>query len=76
MPKTQSEQVEQTQNTIGVVVIVAAIGMTFGLLGSEISGIDDWDAVRTPAFVGKSLIHISTVIASAIGGSLIKRRHK
>jgi hypothetical protein len=67
---------EQQQRTTGIVVIVAAVGMTFGLLGAEITSLEGWEAATTPSFVGKAFIHISTVIASAIGGNLIGKRRK
>jgi len=62
------------QRTMGIVVVIAAMGMTLGLVGAEIASLQNWDTITTPAFIGKTFIHISTVIASAVGGSLFSKR--
>jgi hypothetical protein len=60
-----------TNTTTGWVIFVAAIGMTMGLLGAELSALQDWAPIYTPAFVGKACIHLATVISAFIGGKLI-----
>lgn len=56
---------------IGWAVLIAALGMTLGLLGNEISGLTSWDQTITPAFVGKAFIHLSVVIGAWVGGKLM-----
>lgn len=55
----------------GFVVLIAAVGMLSGLLGNEISSLPTFAQVYTTAFIGKSLIHISTVIGAYIAGQMI-----
>lgn len=59
-----------TQNMAGWVLAIAALGMMAGLLGNEIASMPAWDTVWTPAFVGKALGHLGTVIAAYVGGRL------
>lgn len=60
-----------TRTTTGMAFGLAALGMTVGLLGAEISQLQDWQPVVTPAFVGKSLMHVATVIAAYVSGQLV-----
>lgn len=60
-----------TPTTTGWFLFIAALGMMAGLMGAEVSGLPDWAPIITPAFVGKALIHVSTVVAAFIGGKLI-----
>lgn len=59
---------------IGWAVLIAALGMTLGLLGNEISGLQSWDQTMTPAFVGKAFIHLSVVAGAWVGGKLMPSR--
>lgn len=63
-----------SQTTQGWIVFVAAMGMVLGLLGAEVGQLTAWDSAMSPAFVGKSLIHVATVIAAFVGGRLIPTR--
>ncbi len=60
-----------TRSVSGLVLFVAALGMMAGLLGAEIAQLNNWDPVLTPAFLGKALIHIATVITAYISGQLV-----
>jgi hypothetical protein len=55
----------------GSAMAVAAVGMCLGLLGTEIAGLGTWAAIWTPAFIGKSLGHVATVLAAYASGQLI-----
>lgn len=55
----------------GTLVFVAALGAALGLIGNEISALQSWDPVYQPAFIGKTLIHIGTVVGAYVGGRLI-----
>lgn len=60
-----------TRTSSGWTLVIAALGMTAGLLGAEISGMESWETVAAPAFIGKSLAHLATVIAAYVGGQLV-----
>ena len=60
-----------TQTGKGYLILVAALGMTAGLIGAEFASLTSFHDTITPAFVGKALIHISTVVAAFVGGKLI-----
>ena len=55
----------------GWVIFLAAFGVMAGLIGNEISQFQSWAPALTPPFIGKSLIHIGTVIGAFVGGKLI-----
>lgn len=59
------------RSSMGWVLLIAAVGMAFGLLGAEISQLPDWRPVLQPAFVGKALAHLATVIAAYVSGQLV-----
>ena len=61
----------QNRSTVGVVTLMAAAGMMAGLLGSEVKDLDSWVFVTTPSFVGKTLIHLASVIGAYIAGQLV-----
>lgn len=52
----------------GYVVLLAALGMTLGLIGQEVKGITTWTDLLTPAFVGTTLVHLGTVIGAYVAG--------
>lgn len=60
-----------TPTTTGNVIFIAALGMTLGLLGSEVQGLSGWAEAASTAFVGKAFVHLSTVIGAYVGGRLI-----
>lgn len=59
------------RTTTGMAFGLAAVGMTVGLLGSEIAQLQDWQPVLTPGFVGRSLMHLATVIAAYVSGQMV-----
>lgn len=59
------------RQTTGWIVLIAALGMGAGLVGLEIQGFESWADGMTPAFVGKSLGHLATVIAAFVSGQLV-----
>ena len=67
----EGNETEMTQSTTGWILFMAALGMMAGLMGAEINNMADWALVVTPAFVGKGLIHFSTVVAAFVGGKLL-----
>ena len=56
---------------IGNIVFLAAFGTALGLIGNEVSALSSWRPVLEPAFVGKTLIHLGTVVGAYVGGRLI-----
>lgn len=60
-----------TRKTQGWFSALAALGMTLALIGAEVSNLGSWEPVTTPAFVGKSLVHLAAVIAAFVGGQLV-----
>ena len=59
-----------TRIASGRIVGIAAVGMLAGLVGVEIAGMASWD-VASPAFVGKMLVHVASVVAAYVSGQLI-----
>lgn len=57
--------------TQGWMLLVAAIGMLFGLIALDISNLETWDTVTTPQFVGKLLGNLASVITAFVGGKII-----
>lgn len=57
--------------TTGWAVLVAAVGMMFGLLAVDIASLPDWATATKPVFVGTTMGHIAAVIAAFIGGKII-----
>ncbi len=57
-----------TQEHVGWLTFVAAVAVMAGLLGNEIMGMTGWAEAFTPQFVGKSLIHLGTVVGAFLGG--------
>ena len=55
----------------GYVVFLAALGVMAALVGNEVSTFQHWNQVLTPAFIGKTLIHVGTVVGAFVGGKLI-----
>lgn len=49
-------------------LLVAALGMTAGLMGAEIAALESWEPILTPAFVGRSLMSLATVIGAFVAG--------
>lgn len=58
----------------GVLIFLAALGMMAGLIGTDLKELDSFASAATPAFLGKSLTHFSTVIAAFIGGYMVPNR--
>lgn len=65
------EVTPQNRSTVGVITLVAAAGMFFGLIGLEMSSMQDWVFVTTPKFIGTTLIHAGSVIGAYVAGQLI-----
>ena len=59
------------QTHMGWMIGLAAMGMTFGLMGTEVGELSAWSEALAPGFVGKMLLHASVVIAAFVGGKLI-----
>lgn len=57
--------------TGGWVVFVAAMGMMFGMIAIDITGLKAWSEMQTPLFVGTTVGHIAATIAAFVGGKLI-----
>lgn len=57
--------------TTGWMVFLAALGMLLGLMASEVSALQSWDAAMAPPFVGKMMAHLGITIAAFVGGKLI-----
>jgi hypothetical protein len=55
----------------GWIALVAAVGMTLGNIGGEMTGAGTWADLMTPAFVGKSLVHFAAAVAAYVAGQLI-----
>jgi hypothetical protein len=55
----------------GWILALAAIGMLCGLIGVEITELSTWEDMATVGFVGKSLIHVASVISAFVGGKLL-----
>lgn len=56
---------------LGNLVLLSALAMMSGLVGSEIGAFKSWAEATAPQFVGKLLLHSSTVIGAYVGGRLI-----
>lgn len=65
-----------TQTQTGYIVLVAALGVMATLVGNEVVNFHSWREALAPAFVGKALIHLGTVIGAFIGGKLIPTEMK
>lgn len=66
----------QARTLGGSMAIIAAFGMTFGLLGGEIGGLTSWAQASAPAFVGKVLVHIGAVVAAYVAGQMLPSSNK
>jgi len=64
------------QAIVGNVIALAALGMMFGLIGSEVGQFKAWGDAMTPGFIGKLLLHGSTVIGAYVGGRLVPTQEK
>lgn len=62
---------EASSRATGWAIGLAAFGMMAAAVGNEIVGLDSWETVMTPAFVGKGLVHLGAVIAAFVGGKMI-----
>lgn len=60
-----------TKTTTGWVILVAAVGMMFGLLSVDLITLKQWSDATTPLFVGTTIGHIAAVIAAFVGGKII-----
>jgi len=60
-----------TKTTTGWVILVAAVGMMFGLMSVDIMTLKQWSEATTPTFVGTAIGHIAAVIAAFVGGKII-----
>lgn len=54
--------------------VIAAVGMIFGLIGSDLKLWPDWSLTFHPKTIGQLLLHLSQVIAAFTGGVLYQRR--
>lgn len=59
----------------GYAVFVGAIGMMLGLLGTELIQLPRGETIWTFSFIGKILVHISTVIGAYIAGQIVPTIH-
>lgn len=62
------------KKTAGYLVLVTALGMSFGLIGNEIKNVKDWAELFSPGFVGTTFIHMGTVIGAYVGGRITPSR--
>ena len=60
-----------TNTHTGWIIFVAALGMMASLLAPEISALESWSVVVTPAFMGKALAHFGAVVAAFVAGKII-----
>lgn len=63
-----------TQTHMGWMIGLGALGMMFGLMGTEVAELQSWSEALTPGFIGNMLLHASVVIAAFVGGKLIPTR--
>jgi len=63
--------VTNNPTTNGWILFVVVLGATLVLIGQEVSALQNWDAAWTPAFVGKALFHMGTVIGAFFAGKQI-----
>lgn len=70
------EVTPQNRSTLGVVTLIAAVGMFAGLIGLEMSNMQDWVFITTPKFIGTTLIHLGSVIGAYIAGQLLPTSQK
>lgn len=57
-----------SKKAAGYIVLVAALGMSLGLIGQEIKNIPSWAQLFTPQFVGTTFIHLGTVLGAYVAG--------
>jgi hypothetical protein len=62
---------DSQQTTVGWTVMLAAVGMLFGMLSIDLVSVHGWDELRSPEFVGTTIGHIGAVIMAFVGGKLI-----
>lgn len=55
-------------NRLGWAALGLAIFTMIGMVGNEIIVLGGWDALTTPSFVGKLLIHLSVVGGAFFAG--------
>lgn len=55
----------------GFIVFLAAVGMMAGLMAVDVSKLADWQAARTPLFIGTCMAHFGAVITAFVGGKLL-----
>ena len=67
MPWTTSAAQEQT----GWWMVIIAVGMLCGLIGTEMAALHEFNEILTVPFIGKTLLHIATVISAWAGGKLM-----
>lgn len=60
-----------TYTQTGWLIALAAAGMLAGLIGAEMASLHSWDEVFAVPFIGKSLLHVATVIGAWISGKLM-----
>lgn len=60
-----------TQTHTGWLVFAASLGMMASLIAPEISALESWGVVVTPAFMGKALAHFGAVVAAFVAGKII-----
>lgn len=60
-----------TKTTTGWVILLASVGMMFGLLSVDLLTLKEWSEVTTPTFVGTTIGHIAAVIAAFVGGRIM-----
>lgn len=65
------EVTPQNRSTLGIVTMIAAVGMMAGMIGAEIKDLESWVFIQTPEFVGKALMHIASVIGAFVAGQLV-----
>ena len=58
------------QNT-GWFLFIASLGMMAALVSNDITSLEAWESATSPAFVGKLLANVGTVITAFIGGKMI-----
>ena len=60
-----------TYTQTGWLIALAAAGMLASLIGTEMASLHSWDEVWTVPFLGKTLLHIATVIGAWVSGKLM-----
>lgn len=60
-----------SQRLLGLILIVAALGMILSLLAGDVAALGNWGDATDPKFVSGAMAHIGAVFTAAAGGNLV-----